>query len=131
MGIDGRNYLFIRGSKEILDQIEASGCILNNMDSECQEIADRFFSPDEINIIKRLPTYLALSYEFRNLPIYYYLERLLATYPTCWIKNTYYTETGWHGLWVGRFVGGKPSIQKFEWEELNDEEIAHVTDFSK
>ena len=131
MGIDGRNYLHIRGSKEILDQIEASGCVLNNTDNQCEEISNRFFSPENIHILERTPTYLVFSYEFRNLPIYYYLERLLSTYPTCWIKNTYETEGGCHGLWVGRFVKGKAYIQKHEWEELTDEEISNHTNFSK
>jgi hypothetical protein len=130
MGIDGRNYLFIRGSKEILDQIEGSGGVLNNLGNDCEEVVEKFFSP-EIQILKRETKMLTIGYEFRNLPIYYYLERLLATYPTCWIKNTYETETGWRGVWVGRFVDGKPYIQKYEWEELNDDEISNLTDFSK
>ena len=131
MRTDGRNCLAIRGSKEILDQIEASGCTLNNVDSQCTEISNKFFSPENINVLIRNPKYLVFTYGFDNLPIYYYLERLLATYPTCWIKNAYSTNEGGHGVWVGRFRNGKPHIQKYEWIELTDSEIVNLTDYSK
>jgi len=131
MTLHGRNCLFIRGSKEILDQLEFSEGLINNIDNKCAEISNKFFSPGSINILHRTPNYFVFSYEFDNLPIYYYLEKLLNTYPSCWIKNTYSTNEGGNGVWIGQFRDGKPYIQKHEWIELTDVEICRLTDFSR
>lgn len=131
MGIDGYNRLTIRGSKEILDIIEQSGLILDNVDDKCTKIGKRFFGKENIKILDRIPTCLVVGYEFRNLPIYQYLEKMLTKYHTCWIKNTFSTENGYCGMWVGHYNGDKMYIQKLNWKEPSDEELYHMTDFSK
>lgn len=133
MGIDGTNYLEIRGSKEILDELEQSGLTLkgSNVSAECKKIAETFFGIGKIRVIERKPKYLMVRYEFRNYPVYEYLNALLERYPSSWIKNTFSTETGARGLWIGRFSKGAPLIQEYEWRELTDDEIVFVTDFSK
>jgi len=132
MGIDGRNKLCIRGAQEILDRLEASGFALDTTDPELQEIAAVFFGPNNIGILHRGPRYLVIGYNFRNEPVYQYLTALLKANPTCWIKNTYTTDIGICGLWVGRCgPNGSPSIQELEWSELCEEEIEFETDFSR
>ena len=130
MGIDGTNYLEIRGSKEILDELEQTGVALKG-DGDIRKIAERFFGPTLIRVIERKPKHLVIRYEFRNYPVYQYLLALLEKFPSCWIKNTFSTETGARGLWIGRYEKGVPVIQEAEWRELTDEEIVYVTDFSK
>lgn len=133
MGIDGTNYLYIRGSKHVLDTIQASGLILNSEKEEIQNVVRHFFdSPySKAQVIKRTNTLLMVKYDFRNLPIYDYLKELLATYPTCWMKNTFSTETGACGVWIGQYHGGVQQIQETEWMELTEEEMEYVEDFSK
>jgi len=131
MGIDGRNTLHVRGSKDILDELTASGFVPKNCDTEMTEIAERFFGTKQIDILHRDPHYLVLDYEFRNEPVYQYLEALLRQYPTCWFKNTYKNDDGSCGLWIGRFRGSELDVQVLEWMELCDEEIVHETNFSR
>lgn len=130
MGIDGTNCLEIRGSKEDLDILQVSGVAIDG-DDEIKAIAERFFGSKQISILKRTKKYLVVGYEFRNYPVYEYLRALLEAYPKCWIKNTFQTETGACGLWVGRFQGGVPEIQESEWRELTHEEEEYDTDFSR
>jgi hypothetical protein len=131
MGIDGRNTIFIRGSKDILDCLEATGLALETSDPELREISDAFFGSKNIKVLHRAPKYLVADYYFRNEPVYQYLTELLKENPTCWIKNTYSTDAGNCGLWIGRMgPDGVPSVQDLEWGELCEEEIAFETDFS-
>lgn len=131
MGIDGNNFLEVRGSKEDLDTLESSGFVLKSDNKELVNIAERFFSSSQFKLIKRTPTFLYIGYEFRNYPIYEYLYELLVAYPKCWMKNTFTTETGTCGVWIGRTVNGIPHVEQSYWRELTYEEIEYVTDFSK
>lgn len=130
MGIDGRQYLEIRGPKEMLDRIEACGAALSEGDEMTLMIAKRFFGP-AAEKKHREARHLVLSYEFRNQDVYDYLERLLIAYPQCWMRNDYKTEDGTCGLWIARMRGGVPSVQKLAWQELTIEEIVHAEDFSE
>ena len=131
MGIDGRNKLCIRGSQEILDRLETCGFTLETADPELREISEVFFGPTQVDILHRASRYLIIGYNFRNQPVHQYLAALLTANPTCWIKNTYTTDAGNCGLWIGRMgPNGVPVIQELEWEELCEEEIAFETDFS-
>lgn len=120
MGIDGTNWLEIHGSKEDIDMLQESGLVLQGNEDIIQ-IAERFFG-SKIKILKRRATYISTSYEFRNYPIYEYLRALLEAYPKCWMKNTFKTETGACGVWIGRFQNGVPEIQESSWRELTCEE---------
>ena len=127
MGIDGRQYLEIRGAPAILDQLEASGIVFDGGDPR---IAERFFGA-AAEVRHRSPRHLVVRYEFRNSPVYEYLKQLLIVYPTLWIKNDYKTETGNCGLWIGRMCNGAHAIQELEWEELIIEEEMQAEDFSQ
>jgi hypothetical protein len=131
MGIDGRQYIAIRGSKTILDILEQCALKLDDLDEKCTVIAERFFGQHNIDLKLRDPNYMVLSTEFRNKPIYIYMEMLLKRYPTLWIKNDYSAEDGSHGFWIGRYRNGEVYIQTAEWDELTDEEILMATDFSR
>ena len=121
MGVDGSNCLAIRGPQAILDTLESTGLAIDNHD-----LSERFFGPNKVEVLHRDSRYLVVSYEFRNKPVYHYLEALLNKYPTCWFKNTYSTETGECGMWIGRIRNGEKEIQEFEWEELTIEEICCI-----
>lgn len=131
MGIDGSNTLLIRGSEDILNGMEISGLIIDGVNNEIDEIAARFFGHSNIRFRRITPNLLKVSYEFRNMPVYQYLEQLLYKYPMCWFKNTFYTENGDCGLWIGRYLNNNTDIQIHEWKELSHEEIYFETDFSK
>jgi len=119
MGIDGTQYLEIRGAQYILDDLEKSGIVFEGGDP--QIAAGCFGSVAEIT--HRSRRRLVVRYIFRNQPVYEYLTQLLTAYPTIWIKNNYITENGDCGLWIGRTVDGHPSIQDLVWKELMIEEL--------
>jgi len=127
MGLDGLQRLEIRGPSHILTMLE-----------DCQLVLDRYYNPDiperffgrRLEVCQRTPRHLIVSYEFRNEPIYEYLEDLLRAYPMCWMKNTYMADDGSCGLWIARMVNDKLSIQRFEWKELCAEEMYNGEDFS-
>jgi len=126
MGVDGNQYIQIRGSEKILDELEANGLKMENLEGQCARIADAFFGPKNVDIRHRDKKYLVIHTHFRNKPIQEYMVELLKKYPTCWFKYDYKTEDGYCGMWIGR-IG---HVQELEWTELTDEEIVHVEDFS-
>ena len=130
MGIDGRQYLEIRGPKEKIDELENLEFKIKGINKECDILADRFFGKENIEIKLRDPKYIVISFEYRNDNINQYFVALLNKYPMCWIKNDYSTENGYCGIWIGRFIKGKPYIQEIEWEELTLEEQCMGEDFS-
>ena len=129
MGIDGTNCLEIHGSKEDLDMLQESSLVIRG-NEDITEIAERFFGSKQIHVLKRRSTYLAIGYEFRNYPVYEYLRALLEAYPKCWMKNSFKTETGAAGVWIGRFQNGVAEIQESSWRELTHEE-EFATDYSQ
>lgn len=128
MGIDGQQILEIRGPEHILDALQESQLVLNGPTTS--EIANRFFG-QRLEVCNRKPRCLIVSYEFRNEPVYIYLEELLRKYPMCWMKNTYMGDDGSCGLWIGRMVGGKPIIQTAVWQELCAEELYMGENFER
>ena len=127
MGVDGIQYIHIRGPKECLDEIELNGVWVSNEGIFVPSI----FKIDNMTKTRSEPRYLSYRLFFRNEPIYEQLELLLNKYPKCWIKNDYDTETGECGIWIGRFQNGLQQIQTREWQELTAEEIVFETDFSR
>ena len=127
MGLDGLQRLEIRGPSHILTMLEDCQLVLD----ECSDhnIPQRFFGR-RLEVCQRTPRHLIVSYEFRNEPVYQYLEELLRAYPMCWMKNTYMADDGSCGLWIARMVNGAPRTQAFEWKELCAEEIYNGADFS-
>uniref|UniRef100_A0A6C0HEU4 YubB ferredoxin-like domain-containing protein n=1 Tax=viral metagenome TaxID=1070528 RepID=A0A6C0HEU4_9ZZZZ len=130
MGVDGSQSIFIRGPKEVLDNLEKNFLAFDNDDKECKQIIHYFFGPKQLTIEHRDDNYLICNTHFRNETIYQYFDKLLEKYPMCWIKNRYSNELGYCGMWIGRYQDGKKFIQELEWEELNYDEIAHLKDFS-
>jgi hypothetical protein len=131
MGLDGRNTLEVRGPDEMLDEMESKGFLFDTEDEKLKHIGERFFGLQNIYVDNRDGRHLIVSYEFRNVPVYEYLEALLCKYPKCWMKNTYSTDAGDCGLWVARMRLGKPDIQTCSWIELCDEEVMMGFDFSR
>ena len=127
MGVDGHQYLSIRGPKDILDNILETGVKVGDGGELMQSIADRFFGSENITVCHRDDKYLVIKYEYRNSTINNYLELLPLTYPMCWFKNEYSTEDGERGVWIGRMRGRELETQARDWMELTDEEIVHGT----
>ena len=134
MGIDGTQYVSIRGPTHCLDELEARGLRMDdpaNPEPDYVGTHQYFFGPENVSVVNREPNYLVCKLVFRNQPIYEQMEMLLNKYPKCWFKNEYENELGHCGMWIGRYQSGEPEIQKLEWLELTIEELVHETDFSK
>jgi len=134
MGIDGNQYVYVRGPKECLDEMEARGLRMDdpeNPESDYVGTHQYFFGKENVKVLSRKPNYLVCKLAFRNDTIFEQMELLLNKYTKCWFKNEFETEDGDCGVWVGRYHNGKPYIQVREWTELMEEEIAHETDFSR
>jgi len=126
MGVDGSQYVTIRGPQTCLDEIETRGLVVDESAED-----QSFFGLDNVKVTYRKPKHIVVSLDFRNEPIYKQMEMLLNKYPKCWMKNEYENELGHCGIWIGRYQSGEPEIQKLEWLELTIEELVHETDFSK
>ena len=127
MGVDGTQVLQIRGPADVLDRLEATHLMLKG-DETITMIANRFFVQAELS--RKDTKFLVVTYEYRNMPVYEYLEALLHEYPQCWMKNEFSTDQGICGVWIGRMVGGKPALQEQAWAELGYDEIIYGEDFS-
>jgi hypothetical protein len=126
MGIDGSNYLQVRGPELDIASLAASLLVIENPDSVCkwgQSIVTNLLGPKNVKIAHRSPNYITFNYPFRNGPIYDYLKQLLIEHPKCWFKNEYITEDGNAGLWIARMGPTEPSIQELEWSELSEDSI--------
>jgi hypothetical protein len=130
MGLDGIQYLEIRGPKTVLDTIQESGLFLETDSNELHFIAYNYFGKEHVSICHRTDTYIVISYKFRNKPFLNYLRQALQTYPLCWMKNEYIADDGSCGLWIGRFSNRILKEQILEWTELSLEELEYREDYS-
>ena len=134
MGIDGNQTLTIRGPKAYLDVLESSGLLFEVKEHHPNwfaSVQDDYFGPKNVTMTRCEDTMLEVSFAFRNKPMNEYFEALMNMYPHCWMKNTFDTETGWCGFWIGRFVEGRLEVQTHEWQELSWEEMAEYEHFSE
>lgn len=130
MGIDGQNLLHIRGPKEVLNSLEASGCVLPSTNTTVTFLNDNYFGEKHCKVRRHSDQYMTVSYAYRNDVFHEYLKIFLELYPQCWLKNEYSNEDGYAGVVIGRTVNDKPSFEEHEWTELTIEELCHLEDFS-
>jgi len=127
MTLYGTNTLTIRGPEAIIDELARRGAALDTSDNVLLGIANQFFGPEQIEVLIRDSTMISLTYDLRNAPINNYLRAILESYPSCWIKNTFTSECGRCGLWIGHMQDGNPHIQELEWTELSVEERCRIS----
>ena len=48
-----------------------------------------------------------------------WLQTLLTTYSSCWIKNDWIVEDGKAGMWIGSNKQGEKHITSSEWDDLS------------
>jgi hypothetical protein len=128
MGRDVQNTLVIRGPKEQLDRLEATGLTLQTLDPTLKAISNLFFGPNT-TILERTDHYLRITFMTRHGPPYAYLSALLLLNRQCWMKNTYKDDEGNAGVWMGSIIRGEVGSQAFDWLELTQEEEMHETNF--
>ena len=131
MGVDGSQSIRIHGPPEVIDELAKKFLVMETDDKECNDIIHYFLGEKQLKILDRGENYIYCSTHFRNVDIYHYFDKLLEKYPMCWIKVSYSTEIGTCGMWIGRYRQGKKFIQEHEWEELDWQEEAHGTDYSR
>ena len=132
MGIDGVNRLHIRGPKEVLDVLQNCGLAVPFPDHmPWVYLVQNYFGPENVKMDRAEDKYLYATYAFRNKPCYEYLLHILKKYPQLWMKNEYYTEEGFCGMWIAHMWKGQPSIQSWEWTEPCLEELAFCEDYSR
>ena len=127
MGVDGTQVLQVRGPASVLDAMEDCHLIIQG-DENINLIANRFFVQADLS--RKDPKFLVVTYEYRNMPVYEYLEALLREFPQCWMKNEFSTDQGICGVWIGRMIDGEPALQEQAWMELGYDEI-EGEDFSE
>jgi hypothetical protein len=130
MGIDGWNTLHIRGPREDLNKLEETGVVFSTNDKQLTYIAENYFGKNNIEICHKDTNYMVIKYDARNGIFYDYLQKILETYPKCWLKNEYSDENGNAGVWIARYIDGEINVQEHEWTELTIEELVHSKDFS-
>jgi hypothetical protein len=102
--------------------VTASGSDLNTlMSTEFKDVPEW-----AIGVQRRGPYGVVLRLWSPWTPNFTWLETLLVTYPSCWIKNEWQEEGGSAGVWVGRLVEGQRMIQRMEWEDMSIEEEERV-----
>lgn len=124
MTLYGTNTMTIRGPAATIEMLVETGVVLDTSNNVLMGIANQFFGPQQITILNHEATMIQFTYDLRNAPITNYLQAILETYPDCWIKNTFTSESGHCGLWIGRMQNGSTNIQELEWTELSAEELA-------
>ena len=59
-------------------------------------------------------------------PDFEWLNKILDTYPKCWIKNDWNEEGGLAGVWVGYYEHGEKVIHEMEWPDLSIEDLCFL-----
>ena len=85
---------------------------LNKLESN--ELQDNNSYHPSIIMMKRREKGIKFSQTTAWNPDYKWLESLVTKYPGAWIKNEWYEEGGFAGVWVGSVNG----IKCMEWEDL-------------
>jgi len=86
---------------------------MNNFVSNELQSQEKKYHPN-IVIMKKKEKGIKFSQTTAWNPDYKWLESLVAKYPGAWIKNEWYEEGGFAGVWVGSVKGTK----FMEWEDL-------------
>jgi hypothetical protein len=51
-----------------------------------------------------------------------WLESFIEKYPEAWIKNTWLSEDGSAGIWIGTMRSGEKDIKRLDWQDMCLEE---------
>lgn len=54
-------------------------------------------------------------------PNYEWMKNVLDTYQSFWMKNEWYEEGGYAGVWVGQYRNGEQDISTIIWNDCCDE----------
>ena len=85
---------------------------LNNLVS--QELKHNNQYHENIIMMKHREKGIKFSQTTAWNPDYKWLESLVTKYPNAWIKNEWYEEGGFAGVWIGSVKG----MKFMEWEDL-------------
>jgi hypothetical protein len=55
-------------------------------------------------------------------PDFEWLDRLLTKYQDVWIKNSWLSENGNAGIWVGTMRNGEKEIKRLDWQDMSIEQ---------
>jgi len=87
-----------------------------------EKIGDKYFYYDNIEVITCGKKAIIFKLRSTGLPNYTWYENILTDYPTCWIKNEWWEEGGYAGVWVGHVDSNNKSIiQSLLWPDITIE----------
>ena len=99
--------------------------VINNfVKNELQHnIENKYVYNDTVNMIKRGCLGIVFEVLTSTNPPFEWLEKILHTYPNCWIKNEWCDESGMAGVWIAfiNIENNEPIIQDFCWNDLSIE----------
>jgi len=87
---------------------------LNNFVSNELQNKEKQYN-ENIVMMKRRENGIKFSQTTAWNPDYVWLESLVSKYPNVWIKNEWYEEGGFAGVWIG----SKKGMKFMEWEDLS------------
>jgi hypothetical protein len=76
---------------------------------------------DIINIKRHTVKGIEFFMKSRWEPDFTWMNRILDTYQSIWMKNEWHEEGGTAGVWVGYYEDGEKSISNYHWYDLCDE----------
>lgn len=88
---------------------------------------DKYVYHETVDMLKRGARGIIFDIWSAWNPNYGWLEGLLDKYPNCWIKNEWYEEGGFAGVWVG-FVNNNNEkiIKDLQWDDICIEGKAYL-----
>jgi hypothetical protein len=78
----------------------------------------RYFYKETIRMNKRGRRGIHFNMVTAWEPDYEWLEELLDKYPKCWVKNEWWEEGGFAGVWVGCIRNGEKIIRQMNWVDI-------------
>ena len=97
--------------------------ITYDKDQHINNIFDKTARGADITVKTRTANAIELTIITIEQPNYSWLDDLIDRYPAWWLKNTWWAENGFAGVWVGYHKHGEKTVKRAEWDDISIDDI--------
>ena len=96
---------------------ELNALIINEL--QHKSVNEKYVYNDTVNMLTRGHRGIIFDLWTAWNPNYEWLESLLDKYPNCWIKNEWWEEGGFAGVWIGYVTtSNEKDIKQLTWNDI-------------
>lgn len=96
---------------------ELNALIINEL--QHKSVNEKYVYNDTVNMLTRGHRGIIFDLWTAWNPNYEWLESLLDKYPNCWVKNEWWEEGGFAGVWIGYVTNSnEKDIKQLTWNDI-------------